>query len=71
MDPVDPGKLSPRLLVWMPADGRRPDALPIHQCVVAYASDMTRGFATGRIFSRDGRLVISVVQEGLIRPLSV
>jgi acyl-CoA thioesterase-2 len=27
-----------------------------------------RGLATGRIFSRDGRLVVSVVQEGLIRP---
>jgi acyl-CoA thioesterase II len=27
-----------------------------------------RGLATGRIFSRDGRLVASVVQEGLIRP---
>jgi acyl-CoA thioesterase-2 len=117
--PVDPGKLPPRLLVWMRADGRLPDELPIHQCVVAYASDMTlldtavlphgiswfdfgyqvasldhamwfhrpfradewllyvqespvatggRGFACGRIFSRDGQLVVSVVQEGLIRP---
>ena len=27
-----------------------------------------RGFATGRLFTRDGRLVVSVVQEGLIRP---
>ena len=27
-----------------------------------------RGFATGRIFSIDGRLVASAVQEGLIRP---
>jgi acyl-CoA thioesterase-2 len=27
-----------------------------------------RGLATGRIFSRDGRLIVSVVQEGLIRP---
>jgi acyl-CoA thioesterase-2 len=26
-----------------------------------------RGLATGHIFSRDGRLVVSVVQEGLIR----
>jgi acyl-CoA thioesterase II len=28
-----------------------------------------RGFATGRVFRRDGRLVASVAQEGLIRPL--
>jgi acyl-CoA thioesterase-2 len=28
-----------------------------------------RGFATGRLFTRDGTLVVSVVQEGLIRPL--
>ena len=28
-----------------------------------------RGFATGNIFTRDGKLVVSVAQEGLIRPL--
>ena len=28
-----------------------------------------RGFARGQIFTKDGRLVVSVVQEGLIRPL--
>ncbi|MGI8577736.1 MAG: acyl-CoA thioesterase [Nocardioidaceae bacterium] len=28
-----------------------------------------RGFATGRVFSRDGALVASVAQEGLIRPV--
>jgi acyl-CoA thioesterase II len=27
------------------------------------------GFATGRVFSRDGRLIASVAQEGLLRPL--
>jgi acyl-CoA thioesterase II len=27
-----------------------------------------RGFALGRVFSRDGRLIASVAQEGLIRP---
>jgi acyl-CoA thioesterase-2 len=27
-----------------------------------------RGLAIGTIYSRDGRLVVSVVQEGLIRP---
>ncbi len=29
-----------------------------------------RGLATGRVFTRDGRLVASVVQEGLIRPVT-
>ena len=28
-----------------------------------------RGFSTGRLFTRDGALVVSVAQEGLIRPL--
>jgi acyl-CoA thioesterase-2 len=32
------------------------------------AAGGARGFATGRLFTRDGRLVVSVVQEGLIRP---
>ena len=29
-----------------------------------------RGFAMGHIFTRDGRLAVSVVQEGLLRPLA-
>jgi len=29
-----------------------------------------RGFSTGRMFDREGRVVVSVVQEGLIRPLT-
>ncbi len=120
LDPLDPGKLPPKLLVWIRAAGELPDALLLHQCVVAYASDMTlldavslphaiawtdeswqiasldhamwfhralradewllyaqespvaagaRGFATGRLYTRDGTLVASVVQEGLLRPL--
>ena len=118
-DPIAPEKLPPRLVVWIRAAGELPAAPLLHQCIVAYASDMTlldttllphgaswaedryqvasldhamwfhrpfradawllyvqdspaaagaRGFATGRIFTRDGRLVVSVVQEGLIRP---
>jgi acyl-CoA thioesterase-2 len=118
-DPLEPEKLPPRLLVWIRAAGRLPASLLLHQCVVAYASDLTlldsvslphaipwtdsshqiasldhamwfhrpfradewllyaqespiaagaRGFATGRLFTRDGSLVVSVVQEGLIRP---
>ncbi|HZD90300.1 MAG TPA: acyl-CoA thioesterase II [Pseudolabrys sp.] len=104
--------------VWIRATGRLPDTPAIHQCVLAYASDMTlldaslmrhgrslfekefmaasldhalwlhrpfraddwllyaqespnlhgsRGFARGLIFTRDGTLVASVAQEGLVR----
>lgn len=120
-DPIAPEKLPARLQVWVRADGRLPDSTLLHQCVAAFASDMTllkaaalphgiswadgthmvasldhamwfhsafraddwllydqqsptaggaRGFSTGRMFSREGRLVISVVQEGLIRPIT-
>jgi acyl-CoA thioesterase-2 len=34
------------------------------------AAGGARGFSTGRMFTRDGRLVISVAQEGLIRPIT-
>jgi acyl-CoA thioesterase II len=34
------------------------------------ASD-ARGFATGRLFTEDGRLIASVAQEGLIRPIGL
>ncbi|MDO8533849.1 MAG: acyl-CoA thioesterase II [Xanthobacteraceae bacterium] len=108
----------PRFHVWIRATARLPDDPAIHQCVLAYASDMTLldstliphgrtvfdksiqaasldhalwfhrpfradewllyaqdapnaegalGLARGLIFSRDGKLVASVVQEGLIR----
>jgi acyl-CoA thioesterase-2 len=107
-----------RFHVWIRATGKLPDDLAIHQCVLAYASDLTlldaalvphgrsvverdimpasldhalwfhrafradewllyaqdspnlwgsRGFARGLIFTRDGRLVASVAQEGLLR----
>jgi acyl-CoA thioesterase II len=122
VDPVDylkPEKRPPRQLVWIRGDGTLPDGpLLLHQCIVAYASDMTlidtatlphsipwfdtsyqmasldhamwfhrpmradewllyvqesptatgaRGFTTGRLYTRDGRHVVSVAQEGLIR----
>jgi acyl-CoA thioesterase-2 len=117
-DYLHPQKRDPRQLVWIRADGRLPDDLLLHQCVVAYASDMTlmdtatlphaiswyddsyqmasldhamwfhrelradewllyaqespcasggRGFTNGRLYTRDGRLAVSVAQEGLIR----
>lgn len=104
--------------VWIRATGKLPDEPAIHQCVLAYASDMSlldtalvrhgrtlfekefmgasldhalwfhrpfraddwllyaqespsmtgsRGFARGLIFRRDGALVASVAQEGLVR----
>jgi acyl-CoA thioesterase-2 len=107
-----------RFYVWIRATGPLPDEPAIHQCVLAYASDMTlldsaliphgrsvfdkdimaasldhalwfhrpfraddwllyaqdspnlfdaRGFARGLIFTRDGTLVASVAQEGLLR----
>jgi acyl-CoA thioesterase-2 len=121
IDPVAPEKLPARLQVWVRADGQLPDSPLLHQCIVAFASDMTlletaalphgiawsagahmvasldhamwfhrafraddwllydqqsptaggaRGFSTGRMFDREGRLVVSVVQEGLIRPIA-
>jgi acyl-CoA thioesterase II len=107
-----------RFNVWIRATGRLPDSPAIHQCVLAYASDMmlldaaliphgksvfsedvmaasldhalwfhrpfradewllyaqdspslfdSRGFSRGLIFTRDGTLVASVAQEGLLR----
>jgi acyl-CoA thioesterase-2 len=104
--------------VWIRATGKLPDDPAIHQCVLAYASDMSlldaalaphgrslfeqefmgasldhalwlhrpfraddwllyaqespsmtgsRGFSRGLIFRRDGVLVASVAQEGLVR----
>jgi acyl-CoA thioesterase-2 len=40
-DPIEPEKLPPRQLVWVRADGRLPDVRLLHQCVMAYASDLT------------------------------
>lgn len=108
----------PEQVTWLRASGRLPDAFPLHQCVLAYASDFTlldtaliahgklmfdkdmqlasldhalwfhrpfradewllyaqdspsshgaRGFCRGNIFTRDGVLIASVSQEGLMR----
>ncbi|MGJ3264888.1 MAG: acyl-CoA thioesterase II [Salinarimonas sp.] len=122
--PRDPGSepLPARFHVWIRTTSRLPDDQAIHDCALAYASDMTlldssliphgrsvfqrsiqaasldhalwlhrpfradewllyaqespsasgaRGFSRGSIFTRDGRLVASVAQEGLIRERSV
>jgi acyl-CoA thioesterase-2 len=108
----------PEQYIWMRASGPLPDDFPLHQCVLAYASDFSlldtaliahgklmfdkdvqlasldhalwlhrpfradawllyaqdspsshgaRGFCRGRVFTRDGTLVASVAQEGLMR----
>jgi acyl-CoA thioesterase-2 len=113
-------KRTPEQYVWMRASGKLPDAFPLHQCVLAYASDFSlldtaliahgklmfdkdiqlasldhglwfhrpfrsdewllyaqdspsshgaRGFCRGSIFTRDGVLVASVCQEGLMREM--
>jgi len=41
VDPFHPKPRPPRQLVWVRADGRLPDPLLLHQCVVAYLSDLT------------------------------
>jgi acyl-CoA thioesterase-2 len=107
-----------RFNVWIRTTGPLPDVAAVHQCVLAYASDLTlldaallphgrtlfernlmaasldhalwfhrpfkadewllyaqdspsaggaRGFARGLIFTRNGTLVASVAQEGLLR----
>jgi len=111
-------KRDPRQLIWMRATKPLPDSFPLHQCVLAYASDFTlldtaliahgklmfdkdlqlasldhsmwfhrpfradewllyaqdspsafgaRGFCRGSVFTRDGLLVASTAQEGLMR----
>ena len=110
-------KRPPYQRVWLRASGELPDDLALHQCALAYASDLTlldtsilphginfgpqlmaasldhamwfhhrfrlddwvlyvqdspasagaRGFNRGSLFTRDGRLVASMSQEGLIR----
>lgn len=113
--------LPPRQYVWFRATGELPDDPAVHQCMLAYASDMTlldtalfahgrsifdrdlqlasldhalwfhrplrmddwllyaqdspasvgaRGFTRGQIFSRDGVLVASAAQEGLMRQVT-
>jgi acyl-CoA thioesterase-2 len=118
---LDPTPREPEQDVWIKANGALPTAPLIHECVVAYASDLTlldtamfphaisyreqqymiasldhamwfhrpfradewllyhqtspnasraRGLAQGAIFCRDGTLAITVIQEGLIRPIA-
>ncbi len=111
-------KFAPQQLVWVRTTGPLPDNQDVHDCVLAYASDMTlldtalfahgrsvfdqdlqgasldhamwfhrpfraddwllyaqdspnmsggRGFNRGLVYQRDGTLVASVTQEGLLR----
>ena len=114
-------KLPPRLDLWIRLNGSLEPDLRFHQCVAAFASDLSlieticlphavnisegdhqvasldhamwfhrpfradewllysqqspaaagaRGFAMGQFFTQDGQLVVSVVQEGLVRPIA-
>jgi len=118
---LDPTPREPQQNVWIRSNGELPEVPLIHECVVAYASDLTlldtamfphaisyreqqhmiasldhamwfhrpfraddwllyhqtsptashaRGLAQGSIFCRDGTLAITVIQEGLIRPIA-
>jgi acyl-CoA thioesterase II len=121
VDPIDPFAPQPRKpvkYVWFRAQGEVPGSTPIHQSVLAYASDYgllssallphavslqsrslqaasldhslwfhrpfrtdawmlymmesptaggARGFTRGSVFTRNGELVASVAQEGLVR----
>ncbi|MHA1189577.1 MAG: acyl-CoA thioesterase [Alphaproteobacteria bacterium] len=118
-DLVPEAEVEPVQNVWFRASEPLPDDRGVHECVLAYASDMTlldtalfahgksvfsrdlqvasldhalwfhhpvkadewllyaadspsssgaRGFTRGSVFSRDGKLVASSAQEGLIRP---
>ncbi len=120
LDPLSPDERPPRLDLWLRVRGELPPDLWLHQCLAAYASDLSlidtvclphaigvldtgyqfasldhamwfhrpfradawllysqqspvaagaRGFASGQLFTREGQLVVSVVQEGLIRPV--
>ncbi len=119
-DIFHPEKRPPHQSVWVKATGALPDDPALHQCILAYASDMTlldtcllphgvgwfdesvqmasldhamwfhrpfradewllyvqdspiahgaRGFNRGLIYAKDGKLVASVTQEGLARPV--
>ena len=47
----------------------RADEWVLYDCTSPSASG-GRGLAVGRFYSRDGRLIATVVQEGLVRPRS-
>jgi acyl-CoA thioesterase II len=117
-DEMNPAKRPPFQNIWIKSNGTLPDDPRLHQCLLAYASDMSlldtcllphgiswfsgrlisasldhamwfhhdfradewllythdspvasgaRGFNRGEIYTREGKLVASVVQEGLMR----
>ncbi len=67
---ADPGIMLASLdhAMWFHAPFRADEWLLYDQHTPAASG--ARGLATGRVFTRDGRLVASVVQEGLIRKIS-
>jgi acyl-CoA thioesterase II len=55
--------------MWFHRDFRADEWLLYDQA--SPSASNARGFATGRLFTQDGRLIASVAQEGLIRPLGL
>jgi acyl-CoA thioesterase-2 len=53
--------------MWFHRPFRADDWLLYHQ--VSPSASGARGLALGHVFARDGRLVVTVIQEGLIRPI--
>ena len=53
--------------MWFHRSFRADDWLLYHQ--VSPSASGARGLALGHVFARDGRLVVTVIQEGLIRPI--
>ncbi|TCO51392.1 acyl-CoA thioesterase-2 [Kribbella antiqua] len=64
---IQPASLDHAL--WFHRDFRADEWLLYDQA--SPSASGARGFATGRLFSEDGRLVASVAQEGLIRPVGL
>ena len=53
--------------MWFHRPFRADDWLLYHQ--TSPSASGARGLAEGQIFTRDGRLAVTVIQEGLIRPI--
>ena len=53
--------------IWFHREGRIDDWVLYEQD--SPSASGARGFARGSLYARDGRLLASVAQEGLIRPL--
>jgi len=67
-DFLDPKKHPPKQAVWVRAVGKLPDDLSLHQCVLAYASDMTlldTGLRPHGISWFSGQLHIAILDHAM------